>query len=138
MAGVKGVMKLVRQVLGNWRVGKNCELVLSCNTSVMIVTMSADLGIWFKPTIETWGRGHQGTPWRRAGLRRLEKRAAERAAAEQVAAPAEQAEAMAEQAPSPAAQAAELQLNKRLREKTKVVLLLHMVVLPLLLVPPCL
>ena len=78
----------------------------------MKVTMSADLGIWVKPTRETGGRGHQG-PWRRAGLsyqRRLEKRAAERAAvatAEQAAAFAEQDAAIAKQAAAPVAQAAD-------------------------------
>ena len=41
MAWVVGLMILVRQVLGNWKVGKNCELKLTCEAGVMKVTMSA-------------------------------------------------------------------------------------------------
>ena len=92
MAGVGGITKLVRQVLGNWKVGKNCQLVLNCDGGVMKVTMSADPGKWVQPSVTrtllsgpsvTGDRGHQG-PRRRAGpsyLRRQEKRAAARAAA---------------------------------------------------------
>ena len=100
--GVGRVMKLVRQVLGNWKLGKNYELVLSCDSDVMKMIMSADLGNWVQPSAtqpsETGDRGHQG-PRRRAGpsyLRRQEKRTAARAAAS--------APAVAEEAtPSPAA-----------------------------------
>ena len=42
-------MKLVRQVISNWKVGKNCELALNCDNGVMKVTLSADLGRWVKP-----------------------------------------------------------------------------------------
>ena len=41
MAGVGAVMKLVKQVLRNWKVGKNCDLNLTCVDGVMKVTMSA-------------------------------------------------------------------------------------------------
>ena len=109
MAGVGELMKLVRQVLGNWKVGNNCELVLSCNAGLMKVNMSADLGIWVQPTrphtSDTGDRGHLGSR-RRADpsyLRRLRKRAAERAAA----ATAEQAAATSHSASSlPAAEQA--------------------------------
>ena len=91
MAGVGGVMKLVRQVIGNWKVGKNCELKLNCESGVMKVTMTADLGSWIQPTSKSSESGnsvHQG-PRRRAGpsyLRRQQKRATERVAAAAAAA----------------------------------------------------
>ena len=73
MAGVGRVMKLVRQVIGNWKVGKTCELALNCVDGVMKVTLSADLGRWVQPQphaqpqhSETGDRDHQG-PRRRAG-----------------------------------------------------------------------
>ena len=64
-------MKLVRQVLGDWKVGKNCKLALNCVNGVMKVTLSADLGSWVQPQpqpqhSETGDRGHQG-PRKRAG-----------------------------------------------------------------------
>ena len=34
MAGVGAVMKLVRQVIGNWKVGKTCELKLISEAGV--------------------------------------------------------------------------------------------------------
>ena len=92
MAGVGGVMKLVRQVIGNWKVGKNCELKLNCESGVMKVTMTTDLGSWIKPphskSSESGNSVHQG-PRRRAGpsyLRWLEKQATERVAAAAAAA----------------------------------------------------
>ena len=44
MAGVGGVMKLVKQLLNSWKVGKCSELKLICEDGVMKVTMSANLG----------------------------------------------------------------------------------------------
>ena len=91
-------MKLVRQVLSNWKVGKNCQLVLNCDAGVMKMTMSADLGSWVQRSVKqklpsdppvTGDRGHKG-PRRRAGqsyFRRQEKRAAAIAAEEAVSAP---------------------------------------------------
>ena len=96
-------MKLVRQVINDWKVGKNCELALNCVNGGMKVTLTADLGRWVKPQphpqpqhSETGDRGHQG-PRRRAGpsyLRRQEKRAAARAAAPALGPEAEQATAV--------------------------------------------
>ena len=110
MAGVGGVMKLVRQVIGNWKVGKNCELKLNCESGVMKVTMTADLGSWIQPTSKSSESGnsvHQG-PRRRAGpsyLRRQEKRAAARVAAVAATAVEQTAQEKAEDAEtaSPAA-----------------------------------
>ena len=62
-------MKLVRQVLSNWKVGKNCQLVLNCDAGVMKMTMSADLGSWVQRSVKqklpsdppvTGDRGHKG------------------------------------------------------------------------------
>ena len=43
MAGVGGVMKLVKQLLNSWKVGKCSELKLICEDWAMKVTMSANL-----------------------------------------------------------------------------------------------
>ena len=89
MAGVGGVMKLVRQVLGNWKVGKSCELKLYCEAGVMKVTLSADLGSWVQPQAQHResgdSRSYQSPQRRRAGpsyLQRQMKRAAARATAD--------------------------------------------------------
>ena len=66
MAGVGRVMKLVRQVLGNWKVGKNCELALNCVDGVMKVTLSADLGKWVQPQPQQVS-GHGNQAPRRGG-----------------------------------------------------------------------
>ena len=83
MAGVGGVMKLVKQLLNSWKVGKCSELKLICEDGVMKVTMFANLGAWVQPIPKVTGdRGYQGSR-RRASpsyLRRQERRAAERAA----------------------------------------------------------
>ena len=84
MAGVGGVMKLVKQLLNSWKVGKCSELTLNCENGVMKVTMTADLGAWVQPQSGVSGdRGYQG-PRKRASpsyLRRQERHAADRAAA---------------------------------------------------------
>ena len=100
MAGVGGVMKLVKQLLNSWKVGKCSDLKLICEDGVMKVTMFANLGIWVQPIPKVTGdRGYQGSR-RRASpsyLRRQERRAAERAAntPAPTAAAAEQAPAAA-------------------------------------------
>ena len=80
-------MKLVRQVLGSWKVGKCCELKLHCEAGVMKATMSADLGSWVQRSqpkhSDADNRGHLSSR-KRVGpsyLRKQEKRAAARAAA---------------------------------------------------------
>ena len=87
MARVGEVTKLIRQILGDLKVGKCYELKLTCEAGVMKVIMSADLGTCVQLPQPQHGepgyRGHQ-SPRRRAGpsyLRRQEKRAAARAAA---------------------------------------------------------
>ena len=93
-------MKLVKQLLKSWKVGKCSELKLICEDGVIKVTMSANLGTWVQPIPKvTSDRGYQGSR-RRASpsyLRRQERRAAERAANS----PAPTA-AAAEQAPAAA------------------------------------
>ena len=68
MAGVGGLMKLVRQMLNGWKIGKSSELKLTCENGVMKVTMAADLGAWALPKpSEACNRNHMG-PRRRAHL----------------------------------------------------------------------
>ena len=76
-------MKLLRQLLNSWKVGKSSELKLNCENGVMKVTMTADLGEWVQhQSSESGDMGYQGSR-RRASpsyLRRQERRAAARAA----------------------------------------------------------
>ena len=70
MAGVRGVMKLVRQVLNSWKVRKCCELKINCENGVLKVPMTADVGTWVHPeSSETCDRdrGHKGPRRKRAG-----------------------------------------------------------------------
>ena len=58
----RGVMKLAKQILNSWKVGKCIELKLFCEVGVMKVTITADLGAWVqsKPK-EASDRGYQGS-----------------------------------------------------------------------------
>ena len=79
MAGVGGVMKLVKQLLNRWIVGKCSELKLNCENGIMKVTMTADLGAWVQTRSSETGdrdRGHMGPRRKRASpsyLRRQER-----------------------------------------------------------------
>ena len=86
MAGVGGVMKLVKQLLNSWKVGKCSELKLICEDGVMKVTMSANLGAWAQPKPKEAGdRGYQGSR-RRAAERAVGSPAPPAAAAKEASA----------------------------------------------------
>ena len=75
MAGVGGVMKLVKQLLNSRKVWKCSELKLNCENGVMKVTMTANFGAWIQTkSSETCDRdrAHQGSR-RRAGPSYLQR-----------------------------------------------------------------